>query len=141
MMIYNKIVKTGIVAITITALIAVYFSSGMKILCSANASESMTCCKSADTSKNSCDSQGPNTLSLQSAHKCPCPSMQTGPNQSFDEVLPNTGKAESKSQSVQCTSISTEIYTSSISELVLTGYVHSYLSAHERLSLLQTFLI
>jgi hypothetical protein len=67
--------------------------------------------------------------------------MQSGPDKSFDEILPNAGKTESKGQSSEFISVPSKIYISSISGLVSTGYVHSYLSPQKRLSLLQTFLI
>lgn len=141
MMIYNKIVKTGIVAITITALIAVYFSPGMGVLCSANESTSTGCCQSESKSNNIHNSNSSSTLSIQSAHKCVCPSMQSG-QPKFDEVLPNTVKTDSKYNITEIVApASLDIIPLPLSKPSFSSYAHSYLSAKDKLCFLQTFLI
>lgn len=135
--IVRKITST----VTVTLLMFAYLNPGMKVLCSVEDGKSMPCCTSESLSGGSCSSQNSDIVSIKSAHQCPCPTMQSGPDKSFDEILPNAGKTESKAQSSEFISAPSKTYISSISGLVLTGYVHSYLSPIEHLSLLQTFLI
>ena len=134
------IVGKSISAATVTALIVVYLTPAMKVFCSVDNGRSMPCCTS-ETGSGSCASQNSDNVSIKSAHKCPCPSMQSGPDKSFDEILPNAGKADLKDHSSDFTYAPSESYMSSVLNSVSTAYVHSYLSARERLSLLQSFLI
>ena len=135
------IVRKTISAVTVTVLMVVYLAPGMKVLCTVDEGKSMPCCKSETSSGSSCASQRTDNVSIKSAHKCPCPSMQSGPDKSFDEILPNAGKTDSKDQSSEFIHTHSETYVSSVSNSVSTAYVHSYLSSKERLSLIQTFLI
>lgn len=133
------IVRKSISAAAVTALIVVYLSPAIKVFCSLDNGRSMACCKS-ETGLG-CASQNSDNVSIKSAHKCPCPSMQSGPDKSFDEILPNAGKADTKDHSSDFTYAFSESYMSSVLNSVSTAYVHSYLSSKERLSLLQSFLI
>lgn len=141
MIIQQNIFRKVISAATITALMTVYTLQDIRFFCSVNEGKNMSCCKSDAGSVNSCAPQDSKNLSIRSVNKCPCPSMESGLDKSFDEILPNAGKAETKSQFTEFTSSPVAAYVGPISVLISTVYEHSYLSSKERLSLLQSFLI
>jgi hypothetical protein len=141
MIVRHQIVKKSISVAIIIALLDVHFSFGMTVLCSMNTNKTMSCCKKVPASSNNCNSDNSNTLSFKTPHSCPCPSMQSGQNKSFDEVLPATGKIDSKPLSIEWTSASSELFTGSISTFLTNSRVYPYLSPQDRLSLIQTFLI
>ena len=135
----NKIVKPSISAVLITALLSVYFSPALRVLCSKNGNTTMTCCKQENSSKNRVQ---PGSLFLRSMNKCPCPSIQSGRDTPFDEALPTSVKPDPRVHAtpVQIQNLS-NIIPFAPSNVVLNGYTHSYLSAQDRISILQTYLI
>lgn len=141
MIIRQNIFRKAISAATVTALMTVYTAQDMRFFCSVNEGKSMSCCKSEAGSANSCATQDSENLSIRSVNECPCPSMESGLDKSFDEILPNAGTVEIKSQITEFTSTPLLAYVGPISALISTVHEHSYLSSKERLSLLQSFLI
>ena len=132
--------KRIISAALILALSGFYFNAGIMILCSLTSNESMSCCKTGEGSDKACGDKKTNTLAIKSTQSCPCPSMQTGQNENLDELLP-VSNFEFKFQPIASAPLSLKMQNANVSELLITGYFHSYLTSQDRLSLLQTFLI
>jgi hypothetical protein len=139
-MLRKQITKRIISAALVLALGSFYFTVSIKVLCSLSLGESMSCCKFSENSDKICGEKKSNTLAIKSAHSCPCPSMQTGQNENLDEVLP-VSNFEFKFQLIASAPLSSKMQNANVSELLITGYFHSFLTSKDRLSLLQTFLI
>ncbi len=135
----NQILHKYVAFTLVLTLSAVSFNTGLLRLCKSMAADNMSCCKTSDTS-GQCDHKTPEHISIRASHSCPCPSMQTGQNESMDELLP-VSKGDVKLNHMLPAFSLNKIQILIFSKNLTTAYFQSYLTAPDKLSLLQTYLI